>query len=283
MVITRMRRHKRAIPFRAREGGGVCLRSKFRRPHTEESAIVNKQAANVLELLEFFAAHQRPATLADIANHFGWPRSSTFKLLGTLKTRGYLYEPRPKGGYYPAPLLADLVNRIEQAQPVPKDVHALLERLAAETGETAVLAAASDAYATFVATVESPHPIRYAAPVGKRVPLHATATGRALLSQMDEKTRASILRKTSFQAYTEMTLTTAAAVEQEIQTSRERGWFLGEGGYTPDLGGVAMPFPLKGRCFALLIGGPNQRVQPRMAELVAILKRHVDAYRARHG
>ena len=31
-----------------------------------------KQAANVLELIEFFAAHRRPATLAEIAKHFDY-------------------------------------------------------------------------------------------------------------------------------------------------------------------------------------------------------------------
>ncbi|MFT0849309.1 IclR family transcriptional regulator [Achromobacter sp. F4_2707] len=240
---------------------------------------MNKQAANVLELLEFFAAHQRPATLADIARHFDWPRSSTFKLLGTLKNRGYLYEPQPKGGYYPTPLLATLAGKIESAQPLPEHTQTLLEKLAAATQETVVLAAANDTFATFVATIESPHAVRYAAAVGKRVPLHATATGRALLSQMDDKTRASILRKTTFEVYSPTTLTSAAAVEKEIQVSRERGWFIGDGGYTPELGGVAMPFPLEGRCFALLIAGPIQRIQPRMAELVELLQQHIEAYR----
>jgi DNA-binding IclR family transcriptional regulator len=49
-----------------------------------------KQAANVLELLAFFAQHRRPASLAEIAKHFEWPRSSTFNLLGTLASRGFL-------------------------------------------------------------------------------------------------------------------------------------------------------------------------------------------------
>lgn len=56
-----------------------------------------KQVVNALELIEFFATHRRPATLAEISKHFGWPRSSTFNLLGTLANRGYLYEPRARG------------------------------------------------------------------------------------------------------------------------------------------------------------------------------------------
>lgn len=239
---------------------------------------MNKQAANVLELIEFFAAHQRPASLAEIAKHFGWPRSSTFKLLGTLTSRGYLYEPRAKAGYYPAPLLAHLVNQIEQAQPVPKDVHELLERLVAETGETAVLAAASGSHAVFVDTVESPSSVRYTAPVGKRVPLHLTATGRALLSQMDKKSRHALLRKATYTAHTDTTLLSAEAVENEIRLSVERGWFEGNAEYSPHLGGVALALQVEDRCFALLLAGPTSRVGHRLSELVGVLQRHVAQY-----
>src|SRR5687767_3715177 len=113
-----------------------------------QGSIVNvKQAANVLDLLEFFAAQQRPATLAEISKHFDWPRSSTFNLLGTLTQRGFLYEPRSRGSYYPAPLWALRVQQIERAQPIPAELHELLLALAQGTGETAVLAAPSGANA----------------------------------------------------------------------------------------------------------------------------------------
>jgi len=244
---------------------------------------VNKQAANVLELIEFFATHQRPASLAEIARHLGWPRSSTFKLLGTLTSRGYLYEPRARAGYYPAPLLAHLVNQIEQAQPVPKDVHELLESLVEETGETAVLAAASGSHAVFVDTVESPSSVRYTAHVGKRVPLHVTATGRALLSQMDEKSRHALLKKAAYMAHTDTTLLSAEAVEQEIQVSLGRGWFRGNAEYSADLGGVALALEIDERGFTLLVAGPTSRVGHRLPELAGILQRHVAQYLRRHA
>jgi len=237
-----------------------------------------KQAANVLDLLEFFAAHQRPASLAEIARHFGWPRSSTFNLLGTLTARGFLYEPRAKQGYYPAPVWATLIHRIEQAQPVPPGIRAVLEKLVAATGETAVLAAASGAFALFIETVESPSSVRYAAPVGKRVPLHVTATGRALLSQMAPEERASVLRKAEFERYTASTLLGPEAVEAEITLSRERGWFAGNAEYTQDLGGVAMPFALGERRFALLVAGPTFRVGDRLDALAGILRGQLAEY-----
>jgi len=237
-----------------------------------------KQAANVLDLLEYFAEHRQPASLADIARHFDWPRSSTFNLLGTLASRGFLYEPVARGGYFPSPLWSGLVRQIESADPVPMQLHQLLEALQRKTGETAVLAAASGAFAVFVDSVESPSAVRYAARPGKMVPLHVTATGRALMSQMDAAERAKVLRRAAFERYTPTTLMSVAAVEKEIRRSLDRGWFEGNGEFTADLGGVALPLAMPHRQFAVLVAGPMFRLQGRAAELAGVLRAEV----ARH-
>lgn len=234
-----------------------------------------KQAANVLDLIEFFAAHRRPASLAEIAKHFDWPRSSTFNLLGTLAGRGFLYEPKARGGYYPSPLWSSLVRQIEGADPVPQQLHHLLEALVEETGETAVLAAPSGAYAVFIDTVESPHAVRYIAKPGKMIPLHVTATGRALLSQMPPDDRSMILRRATFERYTATTLMSVAAVEKEIKRSMERGWFEGNAEFTNDLGGVALPLKTPQRHFAVLVAGPMFRVKSRSEELAKIMGRAI--------
>lgn len=239
-----------------------------------------KQAANVLDLLEFFATHQRPASLAEISKHLGWPRSSTFNLLGTLTTRGFLYEPRAKQGYYPAPVWATLVDRIEQAQPMPRGMRQFLELLVRETGETAVIAAASGVYALFIETVESPNSVRYAAPVGKRVPLHVTATGRALLSQMSQDERGTVLKKAQFERFSNSTLMSADAVEREIEASAARGWFRGNGEFTADLGGVALPFAVGDRRFAVLVAGPTFRIGPRLDGIAQLMRKLLHKYLA---
>lgn len=234
-----------------------------------------KQAANVLDLVEFFAKHRRPASLAEIAKHFEWPRSSTFNLLGTLAGRGFLYEPKARGGYYPTPLWSALLRQIDSADPIPQQLHHLLETLVERTGETAVLAAASGAHALFVDTVESPHAIRYTAKPGKMVPLHVTATGRALLSQMAPADRGTVLRRATFERYTPTTLMSVAAVEKEIKKSLDRGWFEGNAEFTADLGGVAVPLKMPHRQFAVLVAGPMSRLKSRSEELAKILTREV--------
>lgn len=236
-----------------------------------------KQISNLLQLLEYFAQRQGPATLADIAQDLAWPRSSTHNLLATLLNKGYLYEPQARKGYYPSALWQDVLGRIAQAAPLSEAMHSLLQAAAERTGETAVLAGVSGGDALFLAVVESPHAVRYTAHIGKRVPLHATATGRALLVQMPAPQRAALLHKARFERHTESTRMSVQAVEDEIALSTQRGWFEGAAEYSQDLGGIALPLPASGRQLALLVAGPLSRMQGRQAEVAAALQQEIAA------
>src|SRR5579864_678366 len=125
--------------------GRICARRErclvSNSDETAEAAMIVRQAAYVLDVLEYFAQSKRPATLAEVADHFGWPRSSTFNLLTTLSEKGYLYEPRPRAGYYPTPKWLAMARMIAEVEPLPAWTHVLVVELSAQTGETVAIAA----------------------------------------------------------------------------------------------------------------------------------------------
>ena len=113
--------------------------------------MIVRQAANALEILEYFARRLRPATAAEIAEDLGWPRSSTFKLVATLASKGYLYEPRGRGGYYPSPRWLVLGDMGEVGQEGPQ-FHREIGAYAKTSGIARLFAAgdlARDAVAAF--------------------------------------------------------------------------------------------------------------------------------------
>src|SRR3546814_14585795 len=71
---------------------------------------------------------------SEIAEDLGWPRSSSFKLVATLAAKGYLYEPRARGGYYPSPRWLVLAEAVSRAEPLPEAYHRLAQDLMQEIG-----------------------------------------------------------------------------------------------------------------------------------------------------
>ncbi len=241
--------------------------------------MIVRQAANVLEIMEFFADQKKPATLAEIADHFGWPRSSTFNLLATLSEKGYLYEPRRRGGYYPTPRWLAMAKMVSEVEPLPPWTHALISELSADTGETASIVAPSGVMAVFIDVVESQAPIRYFATIGHRIPIHASGSGRALLLQYSKEERDSLYRKIEFIQYGASTPTSIEAVETELRNSIARGYCVSVGDYSRDLAGAAIPLPIGDRRLSVVVAGPEFRIGPKLPEVAALIARTIERMR----
>lgn len=230
-----------------------------------------RQAANVLELMEYFARRKRPATLAEISDDLGWPRSSTFNLVGTIAEKGWLYEPRARNGYYPSPRWLTLARTVAEAEPLPDAVHALVTEIADKTGETTAIAALAGTNAIFLDVVESTFSVRYFAQIGDRVPVHASSVGRAILSQHSPEERRAIYRKIKFEPFSDTTPMSADSIEQELAGATERGYHQSSSEYIADLAGVAVSLPLNHRRLSLVVAGPTSRCFTKRPETAATI------------
>lgn len=231
-----------------------------------------KQVENVLSILEYFAARQRPATVAELVEHFDWPRSSTFNIVSTLAEKGYLYEPRARGAYYPTPRWLAMAQAVSAAEPVPAALIRVLDRLVEETGETVWIAGASGLNIVVLEVRESPQLIRYAAQVGTRLPIHVTGTGQALISRMSPGEQDALLKRIRYRAYNRNTPQDEATVRAQIAEAEARGWFMSASAYSSDLGGVSVPVEVGGRVYGVTAAGPEARVLPRLPEFGAMIR-----------
>ncbi|GHD13127.1 IclR family transcriptional regulator [Tianweitania populi] len=236
-----------------------------------------KQAANVLELLEYFARHKQPATMAEISDSLGWPRSSTFNLVATLAEKGYLYEPRQRGGYYPSSRWMSTVKEIAAADPLPASLVEAIAAIQAKTGETTAVGQAAGAYVIFVHVCESQQPIRYFAQAGTRVPIHASSAGRAILVQCSQRERDAIYRRITFKDFSTSTPMSAEAVEAELKEAGQRGYHCSNSEYIPDLAGVALPIELNQRKLSVVVAGPTSRCLSRQSEIAKLMKQELVA------
>src|SRR3546814_20476156 len=68
-----------------------------------------------------------PRTLTALAQQLDMPKSSAFNLIQTLLDRGFIYETRKRGGYYPTRRLLELASRIAEGDPFLQNIHGYLE------------------------------------------------------------------------------------------------------------------------------------------------------------
>lgn len=228
------------------------------------------QVENLLALLELFAREKAPRTLTALAQQLGMPKSSAFNLIHTLLDRGFIYETRRRGGYYPTRRLLDLANRIAEGDPFLQSIHCYLDGLAAETGETALLSVREHEDVIYVDVVESSSPIRYSAKVGDRRPIFTASSGKAILSSLEPKARAATLQAAAAAAGAAPAV--LAELAEELAASARRGWCEDCARTAPDVMGIGVPLVCGERSFGLAVAGPIYRMQGRREELARSLQ-----------
>jgi IclR family acetate operon transcriptional repressor len=178
-----------------------------------------------LELLEIVAAAGGQMAIGELAAAAAIPLPTAHRLLRTLVERGYMRQ-LPNRRYALGLRLVPLGASANAM--VGVNVRPALERLVQEIGESANLAILAGDHAEYVAQAPSRHAMRMFTEVGRRVELHCTGVGKALLAQLDDEQALAIVRRVGMPAYTPHTLTDEAALLDCLATIRERGYAMDE-------------------------------------------------------
>lgn len=231
-----------------------------------------KQASNVLRFFEFFSAQQGPATLTQLADALRIPISSTSNLVDTLRSDGYLFEVKRRGGYYPTRKMHDLNVAILSGNPLLSLIHEAILDLRDETGETVLLAARDGSDVVYLDVVESTQGIRYSADVGSRKPIYAISSGKAMLGSLGDIELKREIELLDYSGAASTSITDPKALFENIVAGRKRGWHLNATEFTPDVSGVGMTLDVAGQKFGLSVAGPNYRMAGKHEDLAASLR-----------
>ena len=220
-----------------------------------------KTAARVLDVLNLFAEEQKPLLYSEIATQMQIPLSSCHGLLKTMVARGYLYEIGKKHGYYPTQKLIHVATLICRSDPLNAVIEPVLERVRDLTGETALLAKLADDKVVYLIVAESKQTIRFSHQPGGFKAVHATSSGKALLSVLPSEERQKWFKAYSgFTAFTDSTITARDAFDRDLQAGVARGWQRSVGENVEDVMSVSLGFRAYEQPFAIVVAGPLGRM-----------------------
>jgi IclR family acetate operon transcriptional repressor len=223
------------------------------------------------ELLEIMASVSSPIGVSELSERAGLPVPTIHRLIRTLLNNGYVRQ-LPSRRYALGPRLIRLGE--SATQQFGRSSRAHLAELVEAIGETANMAVLDVNMAVYVAQVPSAHTMRMFTEVGRRVHLHCTGVGKALLMQMSDNDVRELLTRSGMPAYTEATITDVDAMIAELGRSRERGYAADEAEQEIGVRCFAVPVPNAPTLTAISISGPDGRVTvDAAAQVIPTLQR----------
>jgi IclR family acetate operon transcriptional repressor len=231
---------------------------------TEESAPGGVQSvARAFYLLELITAAGGELAISELADRSGLPLPTIHRIVRTLITSGYVIQ-QPSRRYALGPRLIGLgetASRMFGARARP-----WLTDLVEAVGETANMAILDGDKAVYIAQVPSRHSMRMFTEVGRRVDLHCTGVGKALLAQLPAATALEILRQAGMPARTEHSITDPGELMEALARARECGYVIDDGEQEIGVRCVAVPVTGAPSPTAISVSGPETRLTPEVVE-----------------
>ena len=211
------------------------------------------------EVLEVMVSHGRALTLSEIAAATSRPPPSIHRLVRTLVLLGYLRQDDSRR-YALAPGLIRLGDGA--ARQYGTWANPILADLVEIVGESANMAILEGSHALYVAQVAGRHSMRMFTEVGRRVPLHSTGVGKALLSQLPDDQAVRVLKLGGMHTITDRTITDPDILMQELAAGRVLGYMTDEGEQEVGVSCVAVPVPGAPALTAISFSAPSPRMTP---------------------
>jgi DNA-binding IclR family transcriptional regulator len=179
-----------------------------------------------LTLLEFLAQSKSGFSTSEISRRLGLPKSSTYLIVDTLERREFLQKNRQNGRYYLGMKLITLTRYAIENLDLREEAKPYLRSLMKETKLIVHMAVLDGTEAMLIDKVEALGTGRQTSFVGRRLDVHSTGVGKALVAYVSEEELALIARHKGFPRRNENTITSLAALKRELAQVRSLGYSL---------------------------------------------------------
>ncbi|AJE81854.1 MULTISPECIES: IclR family transcriptional regulator [Streptomyces] len=178
------------------------------------------RAVSVLEIL----AQRGEAGVSEVAAEIDVHKSTAFRLLGALESRGLVDQTAERGKYRLGFGIVRLAGAVTRRFDITKEGRPVCERLAEVFGETVNIAVLEEHHAINVYQALGPAAVAAQNWVGRLTPLHATSSGKAMLAHLPREQRTKLLAAAGMPKVTQRTLTAKTKLEKDLERVRESGY-----------------------------------------------------------
>ncbi len=194
------------------------------------------RALAVLEMLAI-----QPMNIQELEVKTGWNRTTVTRLVQTLAAREYIEKAETTNRYRVGLKVVEIGSiRLNQME-LKTEAIPFLRELSQKLNQVCHMGQLSHGEVVYIEKIEPIASIRMYSAIGKRVPMHTTALGKMLASDLADDEILSILERKGMRRYTDHTIVDEKAYLEEIARVRSQGYATDNAENEADIYCIAAP------------------------------------------
>jgi IclR family transcriptional regulator, KDG regulon repressor len=197
--------------------------------------------ARAFGIMEEVARSRDGISLAELSKRVGLHNSTTFHLVKTMVSLGYIRQIKDSKRYrIGRPLFALAASALDEIEMVSLAMP-VLEDLSRETGESGHFAVRMGDSVVVIARTAAPGAFQLTERVGVVRPAHCTALGKVILAALRVDQLDRFLARIELTAVTPKSITELGVLKKDISEVRSSGIAFDDGEFNPEVRCVAVP------------------------------------------
>jgi IclR family transcriptional regulator, KDG regulon repressor len=197
--------------------------------------------ARAFGIMEEVARSRDGISLAELSKRVGLHNSTTFHLVKTMVSLGYIRQIKDSKRYrIGRPLFALAASALDEIEMVSLAMP-VLEDLSRETGESGHFAVRMGDSVVVIARTAAPGAFQLTERVGVVRPAHCTALGKVILAALRVDQIDRFLARIELTAVTPKSITELGVLKKDISEVRSSGIAFDDGEFNPEVRCVAVP------------------------------------------
>jgi DNA-binding IclR family transcriptional regulator len=179
-----------------------------------------KTTSRVFEIVEFLMEADG-ATLTEVVEGLNMVKSTAYRHLQSLEAEEYIV--KEENEYYPGMQFLNIGEFVRNRKEVYRLAKPKVKQLAERTDERSEFLAEEHGRSLFVHREVGSNAVDVNTRVGKALPIHATAAGKAILSEYPRERVEEIVENRGLERFTDHTITDVDSLMTELDEISERG------------------------------------------------------------
>ena len=177
-----------------------------------------------LRVMELLSDHPQGLTMSEIADSLKIPKNSAFRITATMEYRGFLERNPSTKAYCLTNKMTNISYSTIAEKSLVESAWTSMQSLRDQCMETILFGTLIGHKGVVLEQAPSSHNFKFTVDIGTQFDLHTAAPGKAILAHLSDSESNKLIKKMTFQKFTEKTITSAEEYKEHLKKVKSLGY-----------------------------------------------------------